>query len=122
MAAGRGLEEMSLPWDLVANRRRGGNIEVGFESRSQMSCGPVRRRSLLNQGTFVLSMAAKNMSTMLTQVFPVALLTVLLLGPAGSGALAQELRLFPDGDVFDCVDFVAGTVPTPDALDCGSVV
>ena len=67
-------------------------------------------------------MAAKNMSTMLTQVFPVALLTVLLLGPAGSGALAQEFRLVPDGDVFDCVDFVAGTVPTPDALDCGSVV
>ena len=101
---------MSLPRDLVANRRRGGNIEVGFESRSQMSCGPVRRRSLLNQGTFVLSMAAKNMSTMLTQVFPVALLTVLLLGPAGSGALAQELRLVPDGDVFDCVDFAVDLV------------
>ena len=69
-----------------------------------------------------MAMAAKNTSTMLTQVFPVALLTVLLLGPAGSGALAQELRLVPDGDVFDCVDFAAGTVPTPDALDCGSVV
>ena len=67
-------------------------------------------------------MAAKNTSTMLTQVFPVALLAVLLRGPAGPGARAQELRLVLDEDVFDCVDFVAGTVPTPDALSCGSVV
>ena len=55
-------------------------------------------------------MAAKNMSTMLTQVFPVALLTVLLLGPAGSGARAQELRLVLDEDVFDCVDFAVDLV------------
>ncbi len=57
-----------------------------------------------------MAMAAKNTSTMLTQVFPVALLAVLLLGPAGPGARAQELRLVPDGDVFDCVDFAVDLV------------
>ena len=55
-------------------------------------------------------MAEKNMSTMLKQVFLVVLLAALLFSSAGPGARAQELRLVPDGDVFDCVDFAVDLV------------